>query len=202
MTITVTRADGRREVHDANAADVRSGYLWLHDPEIAVYAPGAWLSAREGEPQDAQETAQAGAGGDETPSAGVSDTRGISEPQCGAERLPEPMTRGAIVRFADGTIAVRADDDGTPWRATKTGQLFGHWGTWDHLTRAYGPRRRRLGAPRRLGGGGTVTAPDPRESQAMAEAIRSVTDLWDEPLDEVRDVPQVVNALIAAGWHR
>lgn len=35
--------------------------------------------------------------------------------------------------------------------------------------------------------------------ETLAEAIRAVTDLWDEPLDEVRDVPQIVNALIASG---
>lgn len=36
-------------------------------------------------------------------------------------------------------------------------------------------------------------------SERIEAAIRSVTDLWDEPLDEVHDVPQIVNALLAAG---
>ena len=31
----------------------------------------------------------------------------------------------------------------------------------------------------------------------VARAIRSVTDLWDEPLDEVRDVPPIADALLA-----
>lgn len=34
---------------------------------------------------------------------------------------------------------------------------------------------------------------------ALAKAIRAVTDLWDEPLDEVHDVPQIVNGLLASG---
>lgn len=34
----------------------------------------------------------------------------------------------------------------------------------------------------------------------LAATIRSVTDLWDEPLDEVRDVPQIVNAILASDW--
>lgn len=36
--------------------------------------------------------------------------------------------------------------------------------------------------------------------KTMAEVIRSVTDLWDEPLDEVHDIPQIVAALTAAGF--
>lgn len=40
------------------------------------------------------------------------------------------------------------------------------------------------------------------EAAGLAEVIRHVTDLWDEPLDEVRDVPQIVNAVLAAGYHR
>lgn len=40
------------------------------------------------------------------------------------------------------------------------------------------------------------------EAAGLAETIRHVTDLWDEPLDEVRDVPQIVNAILAARYHR
>jgi hypothetical protein len=32
---------------------------------------------------------------------------------------------------------------------------------------------------------------------AITEAIRSVTDNWDEPLDEVHDIPPIVNAVLA-----
>ena len=39
-----------------------------------------------------------------------------------------------------------------------------------------------------------------KESEALAHIIAGVTDLWDEPLDEVHDVPQIVNAILAAGW--
>lgn len=31
----------------------------------------------------------------------------------------------------------------------------------------------------------------------LTEVIRSVTYLWDEPLDEVHDIPPIVNALAA-----
>lgn len=37
----------------------------------------------------------------------------------------------------------------------------------------------------------------------ITSAIRSVTDSWDEPLDEVHDIPPIVNAIVAAlaaGW--
>ena len=34
---------------------------------------------------------------------------------------------------------------------------------------------------------------------AVTTAIQGVTDGWDEPLDEVHDVPPIVNALAAAG---
>lgn len=40
------------------------------------------------------------------------------------------------------------------------------------------------------------------EREALTVAIQSVTGLWDEPLDEVHDVPQIVNALLAAGYRR
>lgn len=32
----------------------------------------------------------------------------------------------------------------------------------------------------------------------LTSVVRSVTDLWDEPLDEVHDVPQIVNAILAS----
>lgn len=35
--------------------------------------------------------------------------------------------------------------------------------------------------------------------EALARTIAEVTDQWDEPLDEVRDIPQIVNALLASG---
>lgn len=41
------------------------------------------------------------------------------------------------------------------------------------------------------------------ESTARADlttTIRSVTDTWDEPLDEVHDIAPVVNAILAAQW--
>ena len=40
------------------------------------------------------------------------------------------------------------------------------------------------------------------DAEALTAVIRSVTDLWPEPLDEVHDIPPVVNAVLAAGWHR
>lgn len=40
------------------------------------------------------------------------------------------------------------------------------------------------------------------ENQALAEVIRTVTDLWTEPLDEVHDVPPIVNAVLASGYQR
>lgn len=36
----------------------------------------------------------------------------------------------------------------------------------------------------------------------LTKAIKSVTDLWDEPLDDVHDLPQIVNAILAAGYSR
>jgi hypothetical protein len=38
------------------------------------------------------------------------------------------------------------------------------------------------------------------ERDDLTAVIRSVTDTWDEPLDEVHDVRQIVNAVIAAGY--
>ena len=32
----------------------------------------------------------------------------------------------------------------------------------------------------------------------LAEVIQRVTDLWDEPLDEVHDIPPIVDALLAS----
>lgn len=36
----------------------------------------------------------------------------------------------------------------------------------------------------------------------LAETIKRVSDRWNEPLDEVHDIPQIVDAIIAAGFHR
>lgn len=36
----------------------------------------------------------------------------------------------------------------------------------------------------------------------LARVIAGVTDLWDEPLDDVHDIPQIVNAILADGWTR
>ena len=36
----------------------------------------------------------------------------------------------------------------------------------------------------------------------LTKVIKSVTDLWDEPLDDVHDLPQIVNAILAAGYSR
>lgn len=33
----------------------------------------------------------------------------------------------------------------------------------------------------------------------LTQIIRSVTDLWDEPLDDVHDIPPIVTALLASG---
>lgn len=30
--------------------------------------------------------------------------------------------------------------------------------------------------------------------------VAAVTDRWDEPLDEVHDIPQIVDAILASGW--
>ncbi len=40
----------------------------------------------------------------------------------------------------------------------------------------------------------------PEQCDALASLIQSVTDLWDEPLDDVRDIPQIVNAILASSW--
>ena len=44
-------------------------------------------------------------------------------------------------------------------------------------------------------------AGEPTEAQvdeaALAEVIAKVTDLWDEPLDEVHDIPQIARAVAA-----
>lgn len=42
-----------------------------------------------------------------------------------------------------------------------------------------------------------MSADEARE--ALARTIAEVTDQWDEPLDEVHDIPQIVNALFASG---
>jgi hypothetical protein len=42
--------------------------------------------------------------------------------------------------------------------------------------------------------------PDAHDTETLAEVIRSVTDLWDEPLDEVHDIPGIVNAILASNW--
>jgi hypothetical protein len=34
----------------------------------------------------------------------------------------------------------------------------------------------------------------------LVKIVATVTDGWDEPLDEVHDIPQIVNAILAAGW--
>ena len=38
---------------------------------------------------------------------------------------------------------------------------------------------------------------DEQMRDGLSRAIREVTDLWEEPLDEVHDVPQIVNAVLA-----
>ena len=43
----------------------------------------------------------------------------------------------------------------------------------------------------------TLTAAPSATREEVARAIRSVTDRWDEPLDEVHDVPPVADALLA-----
>ena len=43
----------------------------------------------------------------------------------------------------------------------------------------------------------TLTAAPSATRDEVARAIRSVTDRWDEPLDEVHDVPPVADALLA-----
>ena len=42
-----------------------------------------------------------------------------------------------------------------------------------------------------------LTAAPSATRDGVARAIRSVTDHWDEPLDEVHDVPPVADALLA-----
>lgn len=34
----------------------------------------------------------------------------------------------------------------------------------------------------------------------LAQVIQSVTDNWDEPLDDLHDVRPIVNAILADGW--
>jgi hypothetical protein len=41
-----------------------------------------------------------------------------------------------------------------------------------------------------------------KDASDLARVIAGTTDLWDEPLDEVHDIPQIVNAILAAGWTR
>jgi hypothetical protein len=36
------------------------------------------------------------------------------------------------------------------------------------------------------------------DRRVLTNVIRSVTDQWDEPLDEVHDIPQIVNAILVA----
>ena len=36
----------------------------------------------------------------------------------------------------------------------------------------------------------------------LAAIIQSVTDRWDEPLDEVHDIPQIVDAILASEWFK
>ena len=43
----------------------------------------------------------------------------------------------------------------------------------------------------------TLTAAPGATREEVARAIRSVTDRWDEQLDEVRDVPPIADALVA-----
>lgn len=38
--------------------------------------------------------------------------------------------------------------------------------------------------------------------EKLTATIRAVTDLWDEPLDEVHDIPKIVNAILADGWKK
>lgn len=40
------------------------------------------------------------------------------------------------------------------------------------------------------------------DAECLTAAIRSVTDQWDEPLDEVHDIPQIVNAILASDCYR
>ena len=43
-----------------------------------------------------------------------------------------------------------------------------------------------------------ATTPQPViDEDALAEVIGRVTDLWDEPLDEVHDIPQIARAVAA-----
>ena len=42
-----------------------------------------------------------------------------------------------------------------------------------------------------------LTAAPSATRDEVARAIRSVTDRWDEPLDEVHDVPPIADALLA-----
>jgi hypothetical protein len=48
-----------------------------------------------------------------------------------------------------------------------------------------------------INGGATMNDAE-TQAEVLAAAIRSVTDLWDEPLDEVHDIPPIVNAILAA----
>ena len=43
----------------------------------------------------------------------------------------------------------------------------------------------------------TLTAAPSATRDEVARAVRSVTDRWDEPLDEVHDVPPIADALLA-----
>ena len=40
------------------------------------------------------------------------------------------------------------------------------------------------------------------EQKQLIALIQSVTDGWDEPLDDVHDIPPIANAILAAGWHQ
>lgn len=40
------------------------------------------------------------------------------------------------------------------------------------------------------------------EEAELDRIISEVTDLWDEPLDEVHDVPKIRNAILAAGYRK
>lgn len=41
-----------------------------------------------------------------------------------------------------------------------------------------------------------------KQAKELTATIMAVTDLWDEPLDEVHDVRPLVSAIIADGWKK
>lgn len=97
-------------------------------------------------------------------------------------RTNEPSHNRITIRaFRDGVVSIIHED-----------QVLGLACTLDELKRAVTTYEARAG----LVAAGVAPQPVIDEA-ALAEVIGKVTDLWDEPLDEVHDIPQIARAVAA-----